>query len=304
MASILVMMSSYNGSDYIRPQIISIMEQQTDHDISLRIRDDGSKDNTCKIIKELCSCYPGRIELICGNNIGSNASFFDLINTAEGFDYYAISDQDDVFLPNKYDIACNALRELDNTKPLLFSSTSFLVQDNLVPYGKTREKEREFTIYNTIIQNICPGHNQVFNNELLNILKQVEKPELVYVYDMWITNTAILYGSVVFTNEPLSYYRQHNNNLMGTRSGKLGKLFVSCKRLLAGDGDRTRQQIDYFVEMNKDKLEEKGYYDELKRFLNSRSFVDRWRYILHSKLYRQTRIETISFKLAVLSGKY
>ena len=187
---------------------------------------------------------------------------------------------------------------------LLFASTSYLVKDDMVPYGETRKKEREFTIYNTVIQNICPGHNQVFNNALLNLLKTATERYRIYVYDMWIANTAMLYGKIIFSNQSLTYYRQHEGNLMGTSKSTYGKLLKSFKRLMSGDGKKTRKQIQYFLEENEQKLREEGCYDEIRIFLESKTFFQRLIYVSRSKLYRQTKLETVSFKFAVLSGKY
>lgn len=155
---ILVLMSAFNGQSFIESQIESIMKQETSYKVVLRIRDDGSSDNTQNIIKQLQNKYPNRIEYFYSDNIGSNAGFLFLLREASGYDYYAISDQDDVWLPNKLSVACKYLEAENDSLPLLYASTSYLVADDLKPYGKTREKTRDFSIFNTIIQNICPGH--------------------------------------------------------------------------------------------------------------------------------------------------
>ena len=304
MSRLLVLLSAYNGRQHIEGQIRSIMDQVSSHEIDLRIRDDGSTDDTCDIIDRLIKEYPGRIELVKGDNIGFNASYFKLLYTAKGYDYYAISDQDDVFSPEKYEIAINILDSEDTSIPLLFSSVSYLVGDDMEPYGETRKKNKEFTLYNTIVQNICPGHNQVFNNALLDLLKKTEDPARIYVYDMWITNTAMLYGKIVFLNKPLTYYRQHSDNMMGTKSSNLGKLLVSFSRLMSGDGGKTRDQIMYFMEVNEGELKRKGYYDELNSFISSTTCKKRIVYGIRSRLYRQTAIETICLRLSICVGLY
>ena len=48
---VLVLMSTYNGEKYLREQIDSILTQQ-DVDVDLLVRDDGSKDDTLKILDE------------------------------------------------------------------------------------------------------------------------------------------------------------------------------------------------------------------------------------------------------------
>ena len=301
---ILVLMSSYNGEKYIRKQIESIMEQRNISDLVLRIRDDGSKDETCNIIRDLQKIYPGKIELIEGKNVGYNASFFELINGAEGYDYYSISDQDDVWLPAKLSVAIKALEENDVNTPLLYASTSYLVYDDLKPYGQTRNKSRKFTIYNTIIQNICPGHTQVFNNALLSLIQGDLDTSRVYVYDSWITNVAMLYGKIVFNKSSYTLYRQHKGNQLGSGTGKIGQLLASAKRTGTGDGLKYRHQIEYFAEKYKNKLSEEGYYKEIAKFISSKSLLNKIKYALTGKMYRQKRIETVAFYAAVILGKY
>lgn len=301
---VLVLMSSYNGENYIKAQIESIMNQRNISNLVLRIRDDGSKDNTCKIIEDLQKDYFGRIELIRGNNIGYNASFFELINSAEGYDYYSISDQDDVWLPSKLEVAIKALEEKDNSIPLLYASTSYLVYNDLKPYGQTRKKGRKFSIYNTIIQNICPGHTQVFNNALLSLIKGDLYTSRVYVYDSWITNVAMLFGTIIFNNSSFTFYRQHKGNQLGSGTGKIGQLLASAKRTGTGDGFKYRHQIEYFAEKYKKELEAKGYYKDIARFISAKSFFSKVVYSLTGKLYRQKKLETVAFYAAVIMGKY
>ena len=65
---IQVLMSTYNGKDYLREQIDSILAQnckeQMGVSLKLFIRDDGSKDGTQKILDEYAEKYPDRISCI------------------------------------------------------------------------------------------------------------------------------------------------------------------------------------------------------------------------------------------------
>ena len=302
--SILVMMSTYNGEKYIREQIDSIMHQKVEADITLRIRDDGSQDDTCLEIEKLMTAYPGKIELIKGENKGYNASFFELINMASGYEFYSISDQDDVWLEDKLQVAIDKLSNANLSMPLLYASTSFLVEDNLLPYGTTRKREREFSIYNTIIQNICPGHTQVLNEALLKLIQGNVDAKRIYVYDSWICNIAMLYGKIVFDNDSHTYYRQHRANQLGYGKGWRGQLLTSMKHADSGDGTKYRNQVAYFLEKNQNELMKQGYYKEIYRFVNSNNIIKKVRYVLTGKLFRQKKMETIAFYIAVILGKF
>lgn len=301
---ILVMMSTYNGEKYLREQIDSILNQKIDYEVHLRIRDDGSKDGTCEIIEDYILRYPEQIELIRGENRGCNASFFELIQNADGYKYYSISDQDDVWLPDKLQIACDAIDEVKEDIPLLYASTSYLVHNDLIPYGITRKKKREMTMYNTLIQNICPGHTQVMNNRLLDLLKNDVDTGRIYVYDSWIQNVANLYGKILFDNEPHTYYRQYEGNQLGSGVGEIGQLLASIKRDRTNDGIKYRRQIDYFKECNKEQLIRKGIYKEVNDFLGAITIVEKLKYICSTKLKRQSKMESFAFYCAILLGRY
>ncbi len=298
------MMSTYNGEKHLREQIDSILNQKTKYKIYLRIRDDGSKDGTCEIIEDYIRNNPDRVDFIKGNNMGYNASFFSLIQTASDFDYYSISDQDDVWLEDKLQTACDAIDKVNEDIPILYASTSYLVHDDLVPYGTTRKMEREMTMYNTIIQNICPGHTQVMNEKLIELLREEINTSRIYVYDSWIQNVANLFGKIVFDNDSYTYYRQYDGNQLGSGAGKLGQLLASIGRDKTDDGHKYRRQIEYFAEKYEEKLKIKGFFDEIKRFVSADTFATKITYLKSSSLYRQNRIETIVFDLAVLCGKY
>lgn len=306
MKKVLVLMSAYNGERYIADQINSIMTQSTECHISLRIRDDGSTDKTCEIIRKLQVDYGTGIELICGENIGYNGSFFELLSTADGYDYYAFSDQDDIWLPQKIQTAVEWIdSEFRNAKlPILYASTSCLVEDDLKPYGITRQQVRPFTLYNTIVQNICPGHNQVMNQEMLEVVKSKIKNAEVYVYDSWITNLAILYGKVLFNNEPQTYYRQHRTNALGSGSGTITQILTSMKHARAGHGMKYRNQIEQFINLNADALTLGNYIDELQQFISAKRFFKRTGYAFRSKLYRQKKLETIALRFAIIIGSF
>ena len=66
MKTVQVLMSSYNGEKYIREQIDSILAQQGIN-VKLLVRDDGSSDSTCDILKK----YENKklINVIYGKNV-------------------------------------------------------------------------------------------------------------------------------------------------------------------------------------------------------------------------------------------
>ena len=51
MNSVLVLMSTYNGEKYLQEQLNSLYNQQG-VEVKILVRDDGSSDNTLKILEE------------------------------------------------------------------------------------------------------------------------------------------------------------------------------------------------------------------------------------------------------------
>lgn len=98
MYSVSVLMSTYNGAKYVREQIESILSQ-IGVEVKLTVRDDGSNDLTCEILKEYASL--GKIALIKGENVGVSKSFFILLDSSPDCDFYAFSDQDDIWHNDK-----------------------------------------------------------------------------------------------------------------------------------------------------------------------------------------------------------
>ena len=101
MATISVLLSTYNGQKYITEQIQSILKQ-TFSDFVLYIRDDGSSDDTLNIIHNLAST-DSRIVVIndvsedTNTNLGFGESFSTIAKfalTNSDASYFAFCDQD------------------------------------------------------------------------------------------------------------------------------------------------------------------------------------------------------------------
>lgn len=116
-----VVMSTYNGEKYINEQINSIFQQE-EIDVHLTVRDDGSTDNTKNILNEIYKKYPDKVKIIEGVNLGYRKSFMYALKEAVTADYYAFSDQDDVWLSNKFSQAVNNLNNIDSEIKLYASS--------------------------------------------------------------------------------------------------------------------------------------------------------------------------------------
>ena len=109
---VLVLMSTYNGEKYLDKQLESILNQNVKN-VDILIRDDGSKDNTIKIINKWLVEFPKRIKLETKENIGVVKSFFELVKAAPiDYDYYFFSDQDDYWSEKKLEKAIEKMKKI------------------------------------------------------------------------------------------------------------------------------------------------------------------------------------------------
>lgn len=304
---IAVLLASYNGEKYIVQQIDSILNQDVKNPIHLFIRDDGSTDNTVSIVKEKAK-NDGRITLIQSENIGGVASFFALLKLAhdlpDEYEYFSLSDQDDVWDLDKLRIAIELLDANNPQLPTLYGSSTRPVNQDLEPIEYKNKGFKPFDFYNTIIQIKIPGHTHVMNRSLLNLVYNAD-PSKIYGHDAYIVNAAIICGQLIFDDGAHVSYRQHSGNQLGTsKNGRIKWIENRISRVKKGGGIQYARQIEYIVRRFGEKLTD-DQRKEITNFLESRKSIwKRIKYIARTKLYRQDSFDTFAFKLMYLFGGY
>ena len=119
---ISVCIATYNGEKYIKEQLESILSQLETSD-EVIVSDDNSTDNTLKIIQSFCD---KRIKIYTNKGLkGYSSNFENALAKANG-EYILLSDQDDVWLPNKVDTIINDLLKYD-----FVVTDAIVVNDNL-----------------------------------------------------------------------------------------------------------------------------------------------------------------------------
>lgn len=260
-SNILVLLSTYKGAKFLDEQLSSIFEQE-EVDVSVLIREDGSKED----IKHIINKYMLKgfdIELYEGENIGPAYSFLNLISCAYGkekkYDYYAFSDQDDVWKKEKLSVAVKKLN-LINEKYLLYTSSLEMVDVNLNIIGEIDSEPYLFPEY--MVRNQCAGCSMVFNYNTLELVNSY-KPKYVEMHDVWILRllSSIKEGYVYYDKNSYILYRQHNANVVGGKHdinyiislkfkqlfGKEKKVYWTVKELLNGYGNMIdSRSIEFF----------------------------------------------------------
>src|SRR5690554_2368256 len=131
---IAIILSTYNGENYLREQLDTIFNQSYS-EFTLTVRDDGSTDRTKSILEEYLSLYSEKMVIIKDDlgNIGVAKSFRLLMEITTA-DYYLFADQDDIWELNKVETLVKIANKSGvlNKPYLLFSNMiTFYENSNL-----------------------------------------------------------------------------------------------------------------------------------------------------------------------------
>ncbi len=206
---ISVCMATYNGEKYILEQIYSILNQLGSED-ELIISDDGSLDNTLKLIQ---SVKDERIKIYQNSGLhGYTHNFENALKYACG-DFIFFSDQDDVWLPNKVKTILPFL-EKDN----FVITDAFLTNDKLEPKGKLSEwRKYQKGYFRNLYKSVYAGCTCAFTKNIRDYALPFPQTADIQ-HDTWIGLLCELKFNVVYIDEPLILFRRHSSNTSGAGS--------------------------------------------------------------------------------------
>ena len=212
-------MATYNGEKFLAQQIESI-QKQTFKEWNLLIRDDGSSDKTCDIIRNF-TAKDSRIRFINENehhNLGVIKSFFTLVNY-EVADFYFFSDQDDVWLPEKLSVSLEAAQHKASDVPLLVYTDLKVVnqelnilQDSMI---RAQSHHANTTLLPELTENTVTGGTMMINHALA---EKWFTPNDILMHDWFLALLAASLGEIIYLDLPTQLYRQHDNNVLGART--------------------------------------------------------------------------------------
>lgn len=111
-----VLLASYNGAEYIKEQLESILNAVGPTD-EIIISDDGSTDSTVNIITGMAEA-DSRIRIVKGPGRGVIKNISSALPLAQG-DFIFLADQDDVWLSDKVDTVLNLFNSHPETTCVL-----------------------------------------------------------------------------------------------------------------------------------------------------------------------------------------
>ena len=210
MKGVMVLLSTYNGERFLEEQLESIVAQKGVRP-SIVVRDDGSTDGTCAILdkwqdKRLLRWYDGP-------NMGPARSFLSLLSNCGEADYYAFSDQDDYWMPEKLEAAIGKLTRYGDEPALYFSQTQLADMD--LKEIDSVIIDPLLTMGEALVYQFIGGCTMVMNRRLRDIVNRYT-PLYVTMHDVWIYEVAQAIGAhIEFDRVPYILYRQHGDNVLG-----------------------------------------------------------------------------------------
>lgn len=209
---ISIALCTYNGAVFIREQLDSIFNQ-TYPNLELVIIDDHSTDDTVDILRSYQTKFQNITLYVNDANLGVNKSFSKAINLCNG-EFIAISDQDDIWLPNRIE---NSYRYIGNNT--LLYSNSLLIDESGNDLHRRMFRNSEFysgddprilSFYNNIA-----GHTILFKSDIKKDILPI--PECSH-YDWWIAFVSANHRGIIYLDIPLVMHRIHSNNISGALS--------------------------------------------------------------------------------------
>jgi hypothetical protein len=217
-----IAMCTYNGGAYLGDQLASFVHQ-TQRPDELVVCDDGSTDNTLEVLEQFGKEAPFPVKIHRNQErLGPTKNFEKAISLCGGH-FIFLSDQDDVWMPDKLNTLLQALR--DNSGAGYVFSDAILADEMLRPIGysmwqsirftagQRRQFQRGKQMHVLLKHNVVTGATMAFRAALKSTILPIPYQ---HVHDEWIASLASsvgMYGVIV--EEPLIQYRQHLQQVIG-----------------------------------------------------------------------------------------
>ena len=299
-----ILLSTYNGEQFLAEQIQSI-QQQTVQDWKLLIRDDGSTDRTREIIREFVA-QDSRIHWINENeskNLGVIKSFHNLAQFEEA-DVYFFSDQDDVWLPQKLELSLAEARKYPAEMPLMVYMDLTVVNQDLEVLSNSMIRSQSGHANTELVQelteNTVTGGVAMVNHALIQLWNQTED---ILMHDWYLALLATAFGKLVYIDQPGELYRQHEHNVLGARTWskrikkwlRPGLLFRMYWDLIK----KSQQQAAFLLDMplSAEKRELVAAYVTIL----DQPMHERWRILRQYGLRKNKAFHTLVFTTLIIS---
>lgn len=218
-----VAMCTYNGARFLGAQLASVAAQTRTPD-ELVVCDDRSTDATASIVRDFASTTPFPVRLhVNEQNLGSTRNFERAVSLCEG-ELIALSDQDDVWLPQK--LARLEEEFARDASALVVFSDAEIVDEETRPAGQglwesvgvraeeLARIERGRGIGELLRGATVTGATMAVRAQLRGLALPFPA-DLQLIHDGWMALLAACVGGVRPVQERLVLYRRHGSQQVG-----------------------------------------------------------------------------------------
>lgn len=304
-AEVAILMCTYNGAAFLREQLESFANQ-TFHSWTLFVSDDASTDATREILAEYQQRWGAeRLHVFEGPRQGFARNFLSLLGRPEvRAQFYAFSDQDDVWFADKLERSVDRLVEIRAHKPALYCSRTQLVDSarNMAGYSPLFSKPPSFR--NALVQSLAGANTMLINQAARNLLMQLPEGMSIVAHD-WLAYILVTGcgGVAIYDARPSLEYRQHGDNVIGANNSFKDRV-NRVRKMLSGRFVRWNDANLQILKAMSPLLTQENRA-VLADFERSRSsgFSVRLRALRRSGVYRQTFIGNITLMIAAFMAR-
>ena len=244
-ATIDILLAVYNGEQFLRPFLDSLVAQSF-RDFRLVVSDNRSSDGTASILQE----YRGKLAhpLVVlpepQSFASAHANFARVTDAAEAH-YIMYADADDVWHPDKIEKTFAAMqaeeRKYGAATPILIHSDLTVVDEKMrrlhASFWRYQFVDPDRTALNQLLmQNCVTGCTVMLNRPLLDLGKPI--PSTACAHDHWYALVASAFGHITVIPQSLIEYRQHDANVTGAKRWGAQYVVGRARRLYAAGGAR------------------------------------------------------------------
>ncbi len=246
-------MCTYNGARFLHEQLESVVTQQRVPD-EIVICDDDSTDDTPQLLQNFATSSPLPIAVHKNlSRLGSTKNFEKAIDLCSG-DVIVLSDQDDVWYPDKLERIESLLKENPDVG-LVFSDADLVDESGCSLNRKLSNAHRIDPEIRSIVRSkayvildrweLVTGATMAFRSEFKNLVLPIPT-NLPLIHDGWIALMISHAARLEMIDKPLIKYRQHNSQQIGVPVQK-----VDSRSSVEKVVERAKTETDFDHELDK-----------------------------------------------------
>lgn len=202
---ISIALATYNGAEHLLRQLDSFASQTKLPD-ELVVCDDCSSDDTLGILERFCQMAPFAVRIFRNDaNFGFTKNFEKALSKCSG-DLIFLSDQDDIWFPNKIEFVTQVF--LENADKLLVIHDGRLVDARLISHGATKLSQVAAAYGSP--DSVVMGALTAVRKELLAMALPI--PDGMAGHDVWLHNIAGLLDARCVIDRELQMIVRHGSN--------------------------------------------------------------------------------------------